>query len=503
MISILIASRLALVAVFLTSAIAKLLDRKGTVDAVAHFGVPASSAPAVALALPAAELSAALLLVPAATAWWGAALSLALLAAFSIAIAVNLAAGRTPACNCFGQVRSSPISRFTLLRNGLFAVPAVTLVLGGSGDPGPGLLAWTLHMNPAETALTVLVLVLAVGLALAVRAVRRLSIEHQALRDSMRVMEQLFDTYDARVLDGQSVAPAGTQLVPQKQGAQLPAGSLAPEFVVSTRDNRLESLSALLALGRPVLLVFVNRNCRACHDLLPTVATWATTTNLTVRAITTGALAEHSATLAAHPDLPLTFAGEQRIAEQYLASWSPAGVLIDGTGRIAEPMAYGADAITALVTKATRPVPLPRAWPALRFDAEMPDGRVVSSASLTNPNGTVVLAWASGCSFCGQLTGDLQAYQHSKPERGPDLVLVVRNRDFISDRFGAAVVIDVEGRIGQTLGGLRGTPGAVWMTPDGRVAPYRMNGPFEVRALLGIPNPPELIQSLNVLASAS
>src|SRR4051812_996700 len=99
-------ARAVLAAVFGVAGAAKLLDTSGSRKSVAGFGVSASFAPAVALALPLLELAAAVALLRARWAWWGAICALTLLSIFIIAIVVNMAAGRTPDCHCFGQLHS-------------------------------------------------------------------------------------------------------------------------------------------------------------------------------------------------------------------------------------------------------------------------------------------------------------------------------------------------------------------------------------------------------------
>lgn len=122
-------ARLALAAVFAVAAVTKLFDRQGTRSMVSDFGVPASRVGLVSTALPAAELGTVVLLLVPATDWWGGLASLAMLAAFTTAIAANLGQGRTPECRCFGTLGAKPIDRTVLARNALFAVPAVFLVI--------------------------------------------------------------------------------------------------------------------------------------------------------------------------------------------------------------------------------------------------------------------------------------------------------------------------------------------------------------------------------------
>ena len=102
------------------------------------------------IGLPLAELAVAVLLLPEATAWWGALGALALLLLFCLAIGVNLARGRQPDCHCFGQLHSEPAGPSTLLRNGALAAVALLVVVAGVDDAGPGALEWIGELDAAE-----------------------------------------------------------------------------------------------------------------------------------------------------------------------------------------------------------------------------------------------------------------------------------------------------------------------------------------------------------------
>jgi hypothetical protein len=74
-------------------------------------------------------------LLPVRSAWWGGSAALALLVGFIAAIAINLAQGRKPDCQCFGQSQSKPIGWSTLARNGVVgALAAVTVWAGAVGQ---------------------------------------------------------------------------------------------------------------------------------------------------------------------------------------------------------------------------------------------------------------------------------------------------------------------------------------------------------------------------------
>ena len=124
-----LAARLVLAAVFALAAVAKLADREGAREAMSGLGAPARLAPALAWAVPVAELATAALLVPGATADVGATAALILLLTFSSAIAAALARGERPDCHCLGRLRRAPAGDGALARNfGLALLAGFVLV---------------------------------------------------------------------------------------------------------------------------------------------------------------------------------------------------------------------------------------------------------------------------------------------------------------------------------------------------------------------------------------
>ena len=89
--------------------------------------------------LPIAELVIAVLLIPAATAAWGALLALILLVVFIAGISYSLSRGRKFDCHCFGQLTTSEIGLPTLIRNGVLAVLAAFVAYSGFVNGNPGL----------------------------------------------------------------------------------------------------------------------------------------------------------------------------------------------------------------------------------------------------------------------------------------------------------------------------------------------------------------------------
>lgn len=131
-----VAAALALAAILVVAAVAKLRDRPATSRDFASLGLPSPGFWAVAV--PAAELATALLLVL--LPGWGGVLAFALLAAFTANLALVLRSGRVASCACFGGASTEPVSSRHLVRNGvlLLAALAAATVDGWLWAPGAG-----------------------------------------------------------------------------------------------------------------------------------------------------------------------------------------------------------------------------------------------------------------------------------------------------------------------------------------------------------------------------
>src|SRR5882672_6659640 len=135
--------RIALGAIFAVAGITKLLDRRGTGEAVKNFGSPERLAPVLSFVLPIAELAIAAGLLFARTTRISALASLLMLGLFIVVISVNLAHGRTHDCHCFGQLYSRPLGWPTLVRNLIFAL-------------GAGIVLWQAHTRPGASVFSTL-----------------------------------------------------------------------------------------------------------------------------------------------------------------------------------------------------------------------------------------------------------------------------------------------------------------------------------------------------------
>src|SRR5215212_7147981 len=189
--------------------------------------MPDRSLAGLALLLSLAELATAVALLLQPSARWGAAAALVLLVVFVAGIAGAMARGREPDCHCFGRLSSAPAGRGTMIRNVLLAVPAVLVVAYGAGDAVD---TWLEARSPAE------LVTASAGIAAVVVAALCL---------------RLWPEKPRRGREAARLQPSGE---PGRPG--LPIGASAPNFALASVDGETITLSALLARGKPLVLLF-------------------------------------------------------------------------------------------------------------------------------------------------------------------------------------------------------------------------------------------------------
>jgi thiol-disulfide isomerase/thioredoxin len=425
--ALLLTSRVLLAAVFAVAAFSKLADRAGTRAAVVEFGGPRLLAGPIGLLLPIAELAVAGLLLPDATARAGALAAIGLLVLFSAAIAISLARGRTPDCHCFGQLHSSPAGGMTLARNAALAALAGFVLVG-----------------------TVTFAIVAAGTAL-VAAVALAFLE--LLRSYGRVLVRLERVERALVDAGIELDVDGLELVQVEPEAGHAPGTPAPA-----------PLDDQLARGLPLLLIFTSPGCGPCEALLPRVAEWER---------------DHAArlTVAVHSDDDLHDAFE--------VHGTPSAVLVAPDGTIDSWVASGGDAIEALVDRVVDAPGLPLGAPAPELELPALDGDHVKLTDLQGRD-TLLLFWNPDCGFCRSMHGDVLAWEATANGVTPRLVVVSSGAEEATraEGFRSRVLLDAEFAAGAAFG-TGGTPTAVLVGADGRVASGVVAGADAVFALAG------------------
>jgi thiol-disulfide isomerase/thioredoxin len=346
--------------VFALAAVAKLADRGGLRRTLTAFGVPAGPAGPLAVALPVAELLVAVALLPAGTAWWGAVGALALLLVFTAAIAVNLARGRRPACNCFGQLGAAPIGWSTLARNGVLAAAAGVVVARGpaAAGPGPGDLVAGVGTT-ATLAVAGAVVVLAV---LGVVGWLLVNLIQQHGRLLLRVEEleaAARHRHVAHLPDPvlRPLGPDGLDGLDGSDGTAWYQPKPAPAIGEPAPDLRLPDLNGDLVdladfRGRPTLLLFWNPGCGFCRTMLPDLKAWDAEppAGAPRMLVVSGGTAEANRSMGLRTTVVLdeSFAA----GEAFGATGTPMAVLLDADLAVASEVAVGRDAVLTLATRA-------------------------------------------------------------------------------------------------------------------------------------------------------
>ncbi len=399
-----------------------------------------------------------------------------------LAIAWNLAHGRSPDCHCFGQLHSAPAGWRTVARNGALAAVAAFVVVVAREDAGPGAFAWTTRLAGVEW----LVLALAVALGVVVAA-GGYAVVH-VLRNYGRVLVRL-DAVEARL------RAAGFELEEPDDMPQLglEPGTPAPAFwLPSTGGDRI-ALGDLLAPARPLLLLFTSPTCGPCSLLMPEVARWQRdyADDLTVALLSDGDPERIRAEATERGLVNVLIDKTLSAYESYGANGTPSAVLVGADGTIASWLAAGSEWIETLVEQVldgpngASGLPVGAELPAL--DVELLDSGPRPVRELVD-HPTVLLFWNPGCGFCRAMLHDVIAWEASPPPGAPGLIVVSAGAtdDVRGEGFAATVVLDPDWALAGRLGA-NGTPMAVLVDEEGRIASPAVTGASAVLELLRAP----------------
>ncbi len=499
---VLLLARLLLAGVFAVAGIAKLVDREGSRRAVAGFGVPASIAAPIGVLLPFAELAVAVTLIPASTALLGAVGALVLLLLFCAGIGVNLARGRRPDCHCFGQLHSAPAGPSTLARNGALAVVAAFLVWQGAGGRvGPSVFGWIEDLSGFQT------VALMGGVILLALVGAQWLFLIGLLKQNGRLLARLNALEAGFVEAGVEPAPSANGGYPE---GGLPVGSPAPMFTLDDIRGGKTTLDDLRARGKPVALLFTDPNCEPCMELMPDIGRWQRehADELTISIVGRGTIEENSAETSEHGVENVLLQEDWEVADAYEVDATPGAVMVSPEGAIGSPVVSGPDGVEALVAQAVgEPVSVPTAGsPSAGQDGHdheetdgpgvgelapefrLPDleGKLVGLEDFRGEE-TLLLFCSPDCGYCQEMMPDLREWERTARAGDPRLLVVSEGTAEENAPMGvrAPIVLEDDSYEVSEAYGVDGTPSAVLVDAEGRIASKMALGSGEVLDLLG------------------
>lgn len=479
--------RILLAGIFALAGIAKFLDLKGSRKAFMDFGIPPSLALPGAIALSIAEIIIAAMFLSIATSWYAAIGASFLLLLFIIQMSYQMARGNAPDCHCFGQVHSAPVSATSIVRNIIFAVPAIFLVLQGERNQGFSLFDSRIDLMQLVLGISVVVLLFVVAMSL-----RKISQQQTEIMRRIELMELV-----AR--DGAHVERE--DVVSPHDG--LPIGAVVADFELPDLNGKTVSLADIRSAGKPVLFLYVGPSCSPCKALVPEFETWQRelADKLQFVFLSSGKPEENVDKFGGDVEKTILLQKHREVADLFKAQWTPTAVLMDANGRIASHAAAGDSAIRELIENIsdediTREfvhfVPSHNGHTHARTDKI---GTTVPDISIADVGGreitaeyfigkpTLVTFWSTGCPHCTNMIGDLREWDTTKGDDAPNLIMF---SDAENENYGleSPVVFDPGHKTASGFG-MFGTPSAVLIDGRGRFISEIAVGAPDIWSLIG------------------
>jgi peroxiredoxin/uncharacterized membrane protein YphA (DoxX/SURF4 family) len=484
---ILLLFRILLAGIFALAGIAKFLDLKGSEKAFTDFGVPRSLAMTGAVALSVAEIAIAMFLLPVQTSWYAAIGASALLLLFIGQMIYQVAKGNAPDCHCFGQLHSAPVSKVSIARNILFAVPALILVVSGPTNQGMAL------TDPRLDVMQLVFGVAIVGfLAAMVVTLRKISTQQDELLRRVELMELV-----AR--DGAAVAR--DDVAHPHEG--LPIGAPFPHFELPDLEGKTVTLAGLRDEGLPVLFFFVSPSCTPCKALVPEFEHWQRDLygKTNVIFISSGKPEDNRTKFGGNAAKTILLQKDRELAALVKAQWTPTAVLMDAAGRVASHAAAADTAIRTLIEQIRsedvrqefayfangngQPNPIKIGEGVPEFSLADIRGEQID-ASYFRGKQTLVTFWSLTCPFCVNMMDDLREWDTTRTAEDPELIVFSDGDKAEHEKLGlrSPIILDAGYKTSAGLG-MFGTPSAVLVNEDGKIISETAMGAPDIWSLIG------------------
>ncbi len=282
----------------------------------------------------------------------------------------------------------------------------------------------------------------------------------------------------------------------QPAPAKLEVGADAPDLQLEDLSGKPVALSDFK--GQETVLIFWSPTCGFCKRMADDITAWEKDKpKKAPRAviITSGDPELNRAFGFASPVL---MDQQTSAMKAYGTSGTPTAIKIDRNGKVASDVRVGQPGVMSLLKNEPAPA-APAAPPApksLQIGEPAPavkladiDGKPFDLATLKGQKAAVVF-WNPGCGFCKRMVDDLKAWEAQRPADAPQIVLVSTGTVEANKEMGlsSTLLIDQGFQVGRSFGA-SGTPSAVLIDEDGRIASGVAVGAPRVLELAGAPQP--------------
>jgi len=298
-----------------------------------------------------------------------------------------------------------------------------------------------------------------------------------------------------RAVDGKLPAgsgrprPAARPAVPQPSNLGQPA----PAVALPDLGGRTVDLAELK--GQPTAVLFWNPGCGFCQRMLPDLKAWEANPPAGAPRLLVVSTGDPEQNKAMELTSPVVLDSGFSAGRAFGASGTPSAVLVDGDGKIASGVAVGAPSVLGLLrNEAPAPTangaddePEPEAPPigSPAPPVKLPDvnGNVVDLAEHRGTR-TMLLFWNPGCGFCQRLLPELKQWEAKPPKGAPKLVLISSGDPEENKEMGlrSPILLDQHFSVGSAYGA-DGTPMAIMIDAQGRIASELVGGGPDVMAL--------------------
>ncbi len=483
--------RLCLFSIFALAGVGKLLDLSGSKKAVEGFGVPESLAKPIGVLLPIVEIAIAILLLPVQTAWFGSIAGGGLMLVFVGGMLWQMKLGNAPDCHCFGQIHSEPVSKKSLIRNAVFVLLAGVLVVSGQGNQGSGIFDSSNSSSDLDIMQIILGIAVIGFLAAIVFFLKKISEQQTQIMRRIEVLE-LISHEGGKEVERDDVTDPGNG---------LPIGAPVPEFELPNINNEKVAFKSLLKTGSSTVLFFVSPSCSPCEALLPDIEEWQTKFKEKINFvfISSGKAKDNLDKFAGDSLKQILLQKDNEISELFGAEWTPTALFINSEGAIASRIAAGDSAIRELMELVEaeafeknsayllngESAESKLGTDAPEFTLDDLKGEEISEAYFKEQK-TLVTYWGTKCPHCVNMLEELREWDKSRGADEPGLLVISSGEieDHNEMELDSPVVIDNEHEVGPGFG-MQGTPSAILVDKDGKIASEVAVGADGIWSLIG------------------